>query len=317
MKVLTRTLLTLMWLCSCFANATYYIFDASDLDHPLGDVNLRMGWDNARVVYMNTEVSQWKPGDVVRITGLNLTEEWIYLSGGSWLKATTAQVQQAKADGTKIIVFEETPPPGGGAGGTPCALPTECDDEDGAPRADPLVIDLGQDGFHFAQAGVGVDFDFNGDGEYTSVQWFELNGNDAFLAIDLNDNGIVDHGAELFGTGSQLLDSDGYASHGFEALAQYDQPQFGGNDDGVIDASDKVWPKLSLWLDSNADGIATDEEMLTLAQYGITNLSVIAKQNNRQDPAGNWLPLWAWATNDNQTGNRKHKMVDVFFNMLD
>ena len=41
----------------------------------------------------------------------------------------------------------------------------------------------------------------------------------------------------------------GKAANGFVALAQYDQPLLGGNDDGVISRADAIWPELTMWLD--------------------------------------------------------------------
>jgi hypothetical protein len=153
----------------------------------------------------------------------------------------------------------------------------------------------------------------NVDGNQTSMQWVEQNGNEAFLVRDLNNNGIVDNGAELFGNGTQISPvglSTVLAPDGFTALAQYDQTA-AGNDDGYISADDMIWSELQLWLDVNADGQTTSDEMLELADVGITHLNITPKLNRRRDRAGNLIPLWSWAT-DNET-NAKYKMVDVFF----
>ena len=197
-----------------------------------------------------------------------------------------------------------------------CVIATEaCDVVTGEVEGpiSPIIIDLGQDGFHLGEVGVGVYFDFNGDGALSHVQWLEENGNDAFLGLDLNGNGLVDDGLELFGDNTIMLASGKTAENGFQALAQYDNPLFGGNDDGVLSQEDLVWGQLILWLDKNADGIATDEEILTLAKADIKSFEVTPKINNARDHAGNLMPLWAWATNGRETGNSKHKMVDVFF----
>ncbi|MCJ8272486.1 MAG: hypothetical protein MJK04_24185, partial [Psychrosphaera sp.] len=205
---------------------------------------------------------------------------------------------------------------------------------------DPLLFVLGQDGIHLGDAGVGVNFDMYGDGNQTLMQWVQYGGNEAFLVQDINNNGVIDNGMELFGTGTHMLpmvltqqwpdlDQSNVASirlalaaapelapNGFVALAQYDHPALGGNDDGYISVDDEIWSDLSLWLDGNADGISTADEMLQLADVGITRLDIIPKQNNRQDPAGNSIPLWSWAVDENNTSHNKYKMVDVFFRTL-
>jgi hypothetical protein len=236
----------------------------------------------------------------------------------------------------------------GGGGGNACAVATQnCEEE----YTDPLLIDLGQDGIHLGDAGVAVSFDMRGDGNPIRMQWVAYNTNEAFLVQDLNNNGVVDDGSELFGNGTQMLpldvtDGAAYqpvkskfatltysptlaptsrliqlnikelAPNGFVALAQYDHNALGGNNDGYISAQDSIWSQLSLWLDTNADGVSTNDEMLLLEDVGITRLDIIPKQNNRMDSAGNSLPLWSWAKDENAANHGKYKMIDVFFKPL-
>ncbi len=185
------------------------------------------------------------------------------------------------------------------------------------PPGTPIMLDLGQNGIHLAPEGVGINYDFFGTGYLMSLQWVAAGSDDAFLAIDNNDNGLIDSGVELFGNGSSMIEKGGYAADGFEALAQYDNPVLGGNDDGYITSEDDVWNMLRLWTDTNANGISESGEITTLDTANLISLPVVPKENNRKDPAGNWLPLWNWATNGNTTGNNKHKMVDVFFDHID
>jgi hypothetical protein len=211
-----------------------------------------------------------------------------------------------------------TPPADGGGGAGPCPTVTAnmvptCDPD----YDDPLLIDLGQDGIHLGPAGVTVLFDMLGNGNKTKMQWLENNGNDAFLVHDLNQNGRIDDGTELFGNGTVLHlmgDSDAFKSpNGFVALAQFDQQELGGNDDGFISADDEIWSELQLWLDIDANGQSTETEIMSLDDVGLTHLDIIPKENNRTDPAGNLLPLWSWSYNQNINGHNKFKMVDVFF----
>src|SRR3970282_597224 len=86
----------------------------------------------------------------------------------------------------------------------------------------PIVIDLGKDGIQLGEAGVGVRFDVNNDGLFDHLQWVRPGGDEAFLVLDRNANGVVDNGAELFGIGTPMFFEGGKASNGFVGLAQYD-----------------------------------------------------------------------------------------------
>jgi len=179
----------------------------------------------------------------------------------------------------------------------------------------PVVIDLGNNGIELGKAGVGVYFDVNSDGTRDHVQWVRPGGDEGFLALDRTGNGIVDDGSELFGVGTPLvLQGDRRAPNGFVGLAQYDSRELGGNDDGLINDADAIWPQLRIWVDLDADGVATYGEMRTLRSYGITALETIPKRRRYIDAAGNLIPLWAWAFQKGRPG--RALMVDVFFKKL-
>ncbi|HKU17266.1 MAG TPA: hypothetical protein VJQ52_22930 [Steroidobacteraceae bacterium] len=180
-------------------------------------------------------------------------------------------------------------------------------------QCSPIVIDTHRDGIELGPAGRGVSFDVNADGFPDYVQWVRPRGDEAFLTLDRNRNGRVDDGSELFGVGTPLFEG-GTAPNGFVGLAQYDQPLLGGNDDGVISREDAIWPELSMWLDSNADGVATADEMRRPESFGLTSFGVIPKVRRHIDRAGNSLPYWAWAGTAGRPG--RTAMVDVFFLLL-
>ncbi|HEX4970258.1 MAG TPA: hypothetical protein VJ299_03120 [Steroidobacteraceae bacterium] len=177
-------------------------------------------------------------------------------------------------------------------------------------QCSPIVVDTHKDGIQLGAAGRTVSFDVNADGFPDTVQWVRPRGDEAFLTLDRNRNGIVDDGSELFGVGTPLLEG-GTAPNGFVALAQYDQPLLGGNDDGVISRADAVWQELSLWVDANADGVATRNEMRRPESLGLTSFGIIPRVRRYIDEAGNSLPYWAWA---GATGRpARTTMVDVYF----
>lgn len=181
-------------------------------------------------------------------------------------------------------------------------------------RCSPIVIDLGHNGINLGEAGVGVYFDINADGVRDHIQWVRRGGDEGFLALDRSGNGLIDDGAELFGIGTPMILEGRNAPNGFVGLAQYDARELGGNDDGLITEADAIWPQLRIWVDLDADGVATYAEMRTLKSYGITALETIPKFRRYVDAAGNLIPLWAWAMQTVRPG--RALMVDVFFRML-
>ncbi|MET3654899.1 lipase family protein, partial [Dyella japonica] len=136
-------------------------------------------------------------------------------------------------------------------------------------RYDPLALDLDGDGKVSTRAEdnwTGVLFDHNGDGIRTASGW--VAGNDGLLVRDLNGNGLIDSGRELFGD-QTLLRSGQFAANGFDALADLDD-----NGDGVIDANDAAFGSLRVWRDLNGDGISQANELFTLDDLGIVSLSL-------------------------------------------
>ena len=181
-------------------------------------------------------------------------------------------------------------------------------------QCSPIVIDLGNNGIKLGEAGVGVYFDVNADGVRDHVQWVRRGGDEGFLALDRSGNGLVDDGSELFGVGTPLVLEGRSAPNGFVGLAQYDLPELGGNDDGLITEADAIWPQLRIWVDLDANGVCSAGEMRPLRSYGITALETIPRQRKYVDAAGNVIPYWAWATQRARPG--RAIMVDVFFQLL-
>ena len=134
---------------------------------------------------------------------------------------------------------------------------------------DPLVLDLDADGVSLLSKQLGVYFDEDAQGLREKTQW--ISAEDALLAIDLNNNGIIDGGDELFGTSTVLADGS-IARTGFEALLQYDS-----NSDGIIDSRDEIFERLLVWRDQNIDGITDDGELESLVSHGIESISLNAE----------------------------------------
>lgn len=101
-----------------------------------------------------------------------------------------------------------------------------------------------------------------------------------WLVRDVNGNGRVDDGSELFGSDTRLRDGR-TATHGFEALAELDE-----NRDGVIDARDTAFSSLLLWSDVDGDRRSSPSELVPLSAR-VRSLSTRWALEPRCDERGN------------------------------
>ena len=92
-------------------------------------------------------------------------------------------------------------------------------------------------------------FDLNADGDCEYIS--KLGSGSGYLALDKNNDGIINNGSELFGTKS---------GDGFGDLAIFDEDQ-----NGWIDENDAIWDKLKIWTtDENGN-----DELYTLKKAGV------------------------------------------------
>lgn len=162
----------------------------------------------------------------------------------------------------------------------------------------PLVLDLDGDGVHLTSinstGSVYWDHDHNGFAEASG--W--ISKTDGFLAIDLNADGKINNGSELFG------DQTGY-TNGFLALAQYDS-----NSDGQITSADTNFSNLRVWVDANQNGYSESTELHTLSEENISAIS-LSYSNVNVDNAGNTIKQAGTFT---MNGNTR-EVVDAYFSI--
>lgn len=116
-----------------------------------------------------------------------------------------------------------------------------------AVMKDPLVI-------NFAGTAPGLtskkySFDLDADGKQDQISF--VNPGSGFLALDLNSDGLINNGLELFGPQN---------GNGFAELSKYD-----GDGNGWIDENDEIYDKLRIWTkDENGN-----DKLFALGQKGI------------------------------------------------
>ena len=166
----------------------------------------------------------------------------------------------------------------------------------------PVLIDMAGNGLSLTSPSAGVTFDIAGNGDPRKLSWTRAGSDDAFLVLDLNGNGLVDNGQELFGNFTpQSVPLAGERRHGFRALAEYDQQALGGNADGRIDPRDVIFFSLRLWRDDNHNGVSEPQELRKLAGSVIEILSLTCEEARRRDQHGNEFRYRAKVSDTKQT----------------
>ena len=130
----------------------------------------------------------------------------------------------------------------------------------GSVLMDPLVFSFDCDLRLLANKPFYFDLDCDGKKDES----FSLQPGSGFLALDINEDGLINDGAELFGPTT---------GQGFTELAVHDIDA-----NGWIDENDPVFSKLRIWKPGSAPGT----ELITLAEAGIGAISLSHEQTSFQ-----------------------------------
>ena len=150
-----------------------------------------------------------------------------------------------------------------------------------------------------------VKFDLKNSGKAASVGWIGKNA--GLLCMDLNGDGKIKSGRELFGEYSHRIDGkNNKFENGFIALSQYDI-----ENKGYIDASNPIFKNLKIWFDKNHNGISEPNELVKVESLGIKKINLHFETFKKpMKIAGNIIPIKAIVE---MTDGSTKNIYDVFF----
>jgi len=160
---------------------------------------------------------------------------------------------------------------------------------------------LNGDGIQTTTMQNGVTFDINNDGKVDQTAWATRG--DGLLVRDVNKDGSINNGSELFGSSTKLANGK-TAVDGYQAMKALDS-----NNDGLLTSMDAQFGELMVWVDKNGNGVSNPGELFSLSDLGISSLSLDATKSYQMNN-GNLLGLMgSFTTADGKT----HTMGDVWF----
>ncbi|GAB6142171.1 hypothetical protein JCM14076_29000 [Methylosoma difficile] len=256
-----------------------------------------------------TTIMQFKGGaklsDNVWVQGIDGGRYFYYLFGSTLLFAG-GQIKHFKNGDLGIVLKGDAKTDGSGGSGEPDGNGGGGSGPIGGfPGAggivSPIALDLNGDGLSTLAVDDGVYFDHDHNGFAELTGW--LNPEDGLLVRDLDGDGQITSGRELFGSNT-LLGNGQTAANGYIALAELD-----GNGDGQVNALDAAFASLKIWCDQNGDGKSQAQELLTLSAASVQSLSTAYIDSSLTDH-GNFLKqLGTFTHSDGSAGTS----ADIWF----
>lgn len=173
----------------------------------------------------------------------------------------------------------------------------------GSHSAGPIVMSLKDaDEYRFTSAADGVLFDIDGNGQREQIGWTEGDALAAFLAIDRNEDGLINDGKELFGNHTHPD-----ARNGFHALMLMNLETNGGIKHGSVSSDDPLYERLLLWRDRNHNGVSERSELRRVADF-FSDVRLSWLPTSHQDQHGNRFAYRGWA--QRRTGPGRNMVKD-------
>jgi hypothetical protein len=167
----------------------------------------------------------------------------------------------------------------------------------------PLVLDLDGNGIQTLPLQTNyLYFDLDNNNFAERSGW--VGPGDGLLILDLNQNGQVDSGAELFGNHTRLENGE-LAPDGFVALSMYDL-----NGDERIDNRDPIWHQLRVWRDQNSNAKTDPGEWFELNELQIKALHLSNYISEIIDDHGN---LHLQHGSYERSNGQRADMIDIWF----
>jgi hypothetical protein len=150
-----------------------------------------------------------------------------------------------------------------------------------------LPLNDAAEAFKMTSVEEGVAFDIDGDGDRDQVAWPEAGTEIAILALDVDEDGRVTSGKEIFG--SQTLSG---ARNGCNALTRM-LKSTGAPLSGSIRQGHALYEQLLLWVDRNHNGVSEPEE-LRRARDAFTAIGLGYTGVGWRDVHGNRMRYEGW-----------------------
>ena len=175
---------------------------------------------------------------------------------------------------------------------------------DESPCNTPLVLAFHREAVTFTHPS--GSFDLVGASASHDTDW--VSAATPWLALDVDGNGRIDDGTELFGSMTRLPDGT-RARQGFEALAALDDDH-----DGRITAHDAAFARLVVWRDADQDRASSPRELSAASSEGLVAIELGYRVDRRCTGTACEVERASF-TFQTPSGRQEGDVIDVHFAM--